>query len=184
MKINDQLLSYWKREKAEQGLTELDPDFYEKCREYVTHLERQSENEQNKVIAKLFNKRWTRINYIVNDLVTLRLNKLVNALINGDDIDIILPLEEEELVKKLQSQLSLHRDKILGIETEQPQIASAGPSEDGYALVQFTQKELLVFIGADLKEYGPFEVDDIAVIPRLNMRNLQLRSKVEEIEID
>ncbi|MFV2014716.1 MAG: hypothetical protein ACC656_04770, partial [Candidatus Heimdallarchaeota archaeon] len=104
MSIYDQVLNAWKRERQNTELLELEPEFYTKCREYIHHLETQAKNDQDQLMTKLFNKRWTRVNYLINDFLTIRMQKQIRDILSGTDFPKKLPIEEEEIRKKLQKQ--------------------------------------------------------------------------------
>ena len=182
--IYEQVLNAWKRERLSSTLLDLDTDFYVKCREYMTHLETQAKNDNDELVSKLFNKRWTRVSYLINDFLTLRMQKQIRDILSGSDFTKKLPIEEIDLNKILQSQLASFRDKVLGIETN-VEIANIDDTvEEGYSLAVFTQNENQESVGLDLNTYGPFEKGDLAIIPKVNVRNYLLRSKIEEIDID
>ena len=182
--IYDQVLNAWKRERLSANLLELEPDFYAKCREYMTHLETQAKNDKDELVSKLFNKRWTRVSYLINDFLTLRMQKHIRNILSGSDITKKLPIEENDLSKTLQSQLTSFRNKVLGIETTEEISNIDEISEEGYSLAVFTQNENYETVGLDLNTYGPFEKGDFAILPKVNVRNYLIRSKIEEIDID
>ena len=184
MSIYDHVLNAWKRERQSDELLELEPEFYSKCREYIHHLETQAKNDQDQLMAKLFSKRWTRVNYLINDFLTIRMQKQIRDILSGTDFPKKLPIEEEEIRKKLQKQLASFRDRVLGIEKHETYHVDEELDEEGYAAVIFTQNDNYETVGSDLNTYGPFEKGDIAIIPKVNMRNYQMKSKVEEIDID
>ncbi|MHA2028056.1 MAG: DNA replication complex subunit Gins51 [Candidatus Kariarchaeaceae archaeon] len=184
MSIYDQVLNAWKRERRNTDLLELDPEFYSKCREYVHHLESQVQNDEDQLMSKLFHKRWTRVNYIINDFLTIRMQKQIRDILSGTDFPKELPIEEAEIGKKLQKQLASFRDRVLGIEKHEEYHNDDELDQEGYAVVLFTQNENYETVGSDLNTYGPFEKGDIAIIPNVSMRNYQMRSKVEQIDID
>lgn len=184
MSIYDHVLNAWKRERQNTELLELEPEFYNKCREYIHHLETRAKNEQDQLMAKLFNQRWVRVNYLINDFLTIRMQKQIRDILSGTDFPKKLPIEEVEIRKKLQKQLASFRDRVLGIEKGEEHHMEEEMDDEGYAVVVFTQNDNYETVGSDLNTYGPFEKDDFAIIPNVNKRNYQMRSKVEEIDID
>ncbi len=182
--IYDQVLNAWKRERLSPNLLELETDFYAKCREYMAHLETQANNDNDELVSKLFHKRWTRVSFLINDFITLRMQKQIRNILSGSDVTTKLPIEESDLNKTLQGQLSSFRDKVLGIESNVELTNMDDIIEDGYSLAVFTQNENIESVGVDLNTYGPFEKGDFAILPKVNVRNYLMRSKIEEIDID
>lgn len=182
--IYEQVLNAWKRERLSPNLLELETDFYAKCREYMSHLETQAKNDNDELVSKLFNKRWTRVSYLINDFMTLRMQKQIRNILSGSDVTTKLPIEEIDLNKTLQGQLSSFRDKVLGIESNTELTNIDDTIEDGYSLAIFTQNENIESVGVDLNTYGPFEKGDFAILPKVNVRNYLMRSKIEEVDID
>lgn len=183
MTIYELLVASWKREKEGLQLNTMDTNFFEKCRAYINHLETQASSETDISIAKLFNNRWVRVNYLFNDLITLRLQKQFQIIINGDKSPSPIPFEEEHLRNQLINLLLTYRDEVIGIKTK---IQNENDQDEGdnYELVHFSQNENLQTVGVDLRKYGPFEKGDLAIIPKENMRYFMKRSKVDHIKID
>ncbi|OLS27389.1 MAG: hypothetical protein HeimC2_12290 [Candidatus Heimdallarchaeota archaeon LC_2] len=182
--IYDIVLNAWKRERLSSSLLELDTDFYAKCREYMVHLETQAKNDKDELVSKLFRKRWTRVNYLINDFLTLRMQKQITGILSGTDFTKKLPIEEMDLSKILHNQLASFRDKVLGIESNNEIKDIDETIEEGYSFAVFTQNENNESVGLDLNTYGPFEKGDFAILPKVNVRNYLIRSKIEEIDID
>ncbi|MHA2172970.1 MAG: DNA replication complex subunit Gins51 [Candidatus Kariarchaeaceae archaeon] len=183
MSVYDLLLASWKRERSENNLIPLDPNFFDKCRAYINHLENQAKNEPDDTLSKLFTKRWNRVNYVMNDLISLRLQKHFNALIHRQTPPDQLPSEENALRKALEKKMVMYRDEVLGIVDQQAE-AQELRQDDDYQLVLFTQGDNIQSIGADLNTYGPFNSDDIAYLPYENARNYLKRSQVESLPIE
>ena len=57
------------------------------------------------------------------------------------------------------------------IKGETPQKMPYEPLNGDYFVIRFL-KEVPPIIGADLKQYGPFKIDDIAVLPKENVKTL------------
>jgi DNA replication initiation complex subunit (GINS family) len=183
MSVYDLILASWKRERSDNYLIPLDTNFFDKCRAYINHLENQAKNEPDETLSKLFTKRWNRVNYIMNDLISLRLQKHFNALIHGYTPPDQLPSEEKALRNALETKMAKYRDEVLGI-IDQQMDAQELPQSDSYQLVLFTQGDNIQSIGADLNTYGPFKSDDIAYLPYENARNYLKRSQVESLPIE
>ncbi len=172
----------WKRERQSHKLESLEIDFFSKIRPYVTHLESQYKNEKDNLVAKLFKRRWERVNYLLNDLITIRMNKHFKESINDFDIPEELPEEEIAFRKKLDSIQRSFRDEVLNINDVSIELVD----DDGndYEFIIFNTNEDTIAIGTDFCEYGPFRKNDIVLMPRDNLRNYVIKSKGNEISIN
>jgi len=172
----------WKRERQSIDLASLDADFYERIRPYVLHLENQYKNESDPGIAALFNKRWERVNYVLNDLLKIRLKKHFRDSLSGVSIPDPLPHEESEFRKNIDQVQSTFRNKVLNLEATEFVIPVV--EDDSYGFFLFSENEDSIAVGSDLYNYGPFSEGDIVLMPRDNMRTYLLKSQGTEIQID
>lgn len=176
------LLSVWRRERTDKMLPSLEEDFFEKTRAYLNHLETQSQNEPDPILAELFLKRWQRVSYVLNDIIALRTDKHIRDSRDGIKSPSLVPIEEKRFREKIDVNIIEYRDRVLGIETAE--ISDNEVDDDfAYRLVLFTKKDHNPSIGSDLKTYGPFNSGDIAFLPNANMKNYLKRSMIELIEL-
>lgn len=185
--VFDRLYTLWVRERKDVALIPLDDDFFERVQTYLRHLETMSHEDPDPLIQQLFQQRFARVNYLINDLISIRLEKQFLAALAGDSLSEQLPKEEEQTFEELNRVLSRHRKKVLGIPVDD----TADPAPDPLAetvegqlwAVYFTANDPEPFLGADLLTYGPFIAGEIVYLPAENARQLVLQNKVKVLDI-
>ncbi|MDH5404071.1 MAG: hypothetical protein OEZ01_17980 [Candidatus Heimdallarchaeota archaeon] len=182
MSVNEILLNIWKREKSNQELIEIDEDFFEKCKAYLHHLEIQSQTETDVIIKSLFSHRWKRVNFIVNDLINLRLIKQSNIAVHQKNQLIKTTVNEQKIKDSIIKLVSEFRNDILGVDLVEYEDFQE-IDEGAFEYVEFIQSEI-ESVGIDLRNYGPFDVGDIVLMPKINSNSFFKRSKIDLIRID
>ena len=204
-KIREKGLRLWKRERNEQNLTSIELDFFQKMRIYLNHLEKTADEDSDIVVRKIFRKLFTRTSYVVNDLITLRLQKILKLVIANAFVTEKLNEEELKTYNFLKGRIDGHRERILkGTKSSQPENISISENfpnhtklpkvdkklifeetpEISYCLVLFVENEDEQTLGSDLKTYGPFQKDMYAIIPVDNALEYQRRKKVEIVFVN
>ena len=183
MNVFELLIVAWKRERQNTKIEPLDSDFYDKVKPYMSHLENQFNDEEDELVSSIFKKRWSRVNYLINDLITIRMDKHFKESINGIPKPAILPSEEIKFRDEIDKINKNFRHSIL--ELEDPLGLEVKDLEgDDYQFFIFNSNDNTVSIGTDFNEYGPFSKGDIALIPKENKRNYMIRSMGNDIELN
>ncbi len=110
---------------------------------------------------------------MIEDFFILRLKKTINLIINGK----ILPkdalcLDEISLYGSLNKILNKYLQNLTLVQQGQStQNLNPNLLNADYIPIRFL-KEVPQIIGSDLKKYGPFLADDIAVLPKKNVETL------------
>ncbi len=179
LNIHELIFVAWRRERLNEKLESLETDFFSKIRPYLNHLETQIKNETDPIIARIFKKRWERVNYLLNDLVDLRLNKHFRDCLMNISPPSVLPDEEQEFRDKLCSIHNTMRTHIFGgIST-----TSNIDTQNTYSLIQFISNDEMISICSDLKEYGPFTSDEFVILPTDNVNTFIKRKKAKIIKL-
>ncbi len=178
----DTLYSVWLKEKESVELQKLPRDFYVKLTEYVGKIRQESRMlDQKSAKAILISQELTNVKRLMEELTTMRFDKIVKGLISAKPLKRDeMTFEEEriliELDPVLESFQSFLKESLRGkgkkVEAETRQAKK---------LVRFLQ-EVPAIVGADLKVYGPFSVEDVATLPVENARVLIKHSIAIEIE--
>lgn len=181
MNVYDLIYVAWKRERQTKNLQPLEDDFYTKIKPYINHLENQKNDETDSIMARLFDKRSHRVSYILNDLISIRMEKHFSDVMNGVMSPDELPNEEKQFRTQIEQQQKILRNSALGLEDQTETLEDLG---DGYRLMEFTSNETNPFIGSDLMTYGPIIKGDFVLLTNDNSRNFMLKSKANEVEIN
>ena len=153
------------------SLTKLPQDFYGMVAMRLKQLkliELTATSELTKQAAMELRK---TVSEMIDELINIRLRKYLAQRLQGEQVELdeyetsiakhlILAINESELFK-----LKLKNGLIKELQNQYKQ------AETTYALVVF-KSNVDKFVGADIKEYGPFNEGDISMIPKENAKIL------------
>ncbi len=178
------LYDAWLKEKENEELQGFPKDFYVKLAEYIGRIRREGRMlDRNSAKARLISQELSNVRRLMEELVTLRFKKLVNHATSAKPLKKEeLTLEEERIFlelrpsfEKFQSLLKYSsQGKIINVEEK-----IESPKK---MLLRFL-KEVPAIVGADLKIYGPYSVEDVATLPIENAKVLVKHDVAMEIEI-
>ncbi|MHA1304101.1 MAG: DNA replication complex subunit Gins51 [Candidatus Heimdallarchaeaceae archaeon] len=191
----DRIYDVWHMERANiETLVPLKAGFYSDLRMLLERFSRKIEAEKDDVIKKILETRLERLNYVVDDLIEIRTMKIVHHVIKKKTITVNLAQEEYSFYSNLEK---IHDIFIKGIfnpkevafindleflETKKEEKAEENGIE--YVNLRFIKKIDQEIMGVDGEVYGPFNPEDICVLPKENAVGLVKREVAEKIEID
>lgn len=178
----DELYEIWKKEKETSYVQLLPKNFYPNIASFIKKI-----NQENRMLdkkttkAKLLDYEFNNVKLMIEELFTLRFNKIQQSgLSGGMVVRDSLTLEEEKLFLEVFSVAEAYhgfsknilRGHLSKIEKgEKPKVK----------ILRFV-KEIPALMGSDMKTYGPFFPEDLATLPYENARIL-IKQKVA-IEVD
>jgi DNA replication factor GINS len=182
----DLLFEIWKIEKLNEELQPLKPDFYEKAFNFLKKL---NENDRtidpNSMRSILLKIERERVNKIISELVEARFKKIYKSLIEDTPLSLdCLTKEEENICNKMVEGLQflnifraeLLQGKALNKSNIRNEIA------ESKILLRFN-KDVPAIMGADMKPYGPFFKEDLAILPIENANALINRDVAKKINL-
>jgi DNA replication initiation complex subunit (GINS family) len=181
----DVLYNAWLKEKENVELQKLPRDFYEKLAEYVGRIRREGRMlDKKSVKAKLIAQELLNVKRLMKELFTMRSEKIVNYAASAKSLDKeLLTLEEERVLLELRPSFekfqSFLKDALRGKVSEVEEKTELSKRR----LLRFTQ-DVPAIVGADLKVYGPFSVEDVATLPVENAKVLVKHGVAMEIETE
>lgn len=179
----NELYGAWKREKENPEIQPLSKDFYLRLNEYLARAKEQSRMLDEKTVrAKILIREARNVRKMVNELVSLRQQKIAGAMLAGEAVPTDrLPQEEEILLKGIappfESFQALPKDLLSGRMQQ-----GSSTQRPKHKVLRFL-KETPSIIGADMKAYGPFKPEDVASIPQENAKILVKQGVAVEIEV-
>ena len=181
----DDIKSAWENEIENEGLQNLGDLRLSKMVSYLSsvRLSLASTDAEKRVQADILTQEALNLEFMIEDLLTLRRQKILKAAISGHRPMGDMTLAEEELYNRTQRALDGHtefiKDSLAGSkpkkkkkttdDMKKPEVSSATESLE-YVTVRFLRPISDVFLGLDEKTYGPFKKEDIAMIPSANAR--------------
>ena len=180
----DLLYEAWLKEKEKAELHDLPQDFYARVAEYVRQIKQEGRMlDQGSAKAKLIVKELANVKRLIKGLANLRFKKMVSYITSEKALrKESLTLEEQRMLLGLRPFFeefqSFLKDSIQGkaANLEEPVAMSSKKK-----LLRFL-KEVPAIVGADLKVYGPYVVEDVATLPIENARVLIKHGVAMEIE--
>lgn len=182
----------WKDERGSENLTPMDEIFYSAMRELLKKRTIKTKKEINPLIRKIQETRLERIKYVINDLMRIRTTKLIAMVMNREKVTVNLAREEQDFYNRFSQIHDLYRkevfspkdaaytdiNKLIGKEIEEEE-----EEEIDYVAIRFIKKTKSQIQGLDGKTYGPFEPEDVCLIPKENAIGLVRREIAENIEM-
>jgi len=179
-----ELREAWKLELENADLEKLPKDFYSRIAEYVKKLKEESRMlDKRTVKANLLKKEMQNVKRMTRELIQIRYRKIVDKGAKGQEIPHdVLTAEEEEIYAKI----SPLPETVSGFATEILRgYASRVDVEQKYGRVALRfLKDVPAIIGADMKTYGPFKVEDIASLPVENAKILAKQGMAEKVGVN
>jgi len=180
----DELYEIWKRELESVELEKLPPDFYSKIADYLRRL-REGSRMLDKRTAKavLLKKEMQNVKHMVYELIQARHKKLAKKTLKGEKFPSnLLTVEEEKVYTGISPFAEAYRSFAKGIlRGHVPKVDME--QEHKRAILHFL-KDVPAIIGADMKAYGPFKVEDVASLPIENAKILVKQGLAEKVEVN
>ena len=188
-KIHDK----WKEERGTIELTSMDEIFYSAMRELLKKRTTKTKEEINPRIKKILETRLDRLRYVIDDLIQIRTTKIINMVMNREKIEINIAREEQDFYERFSQIYDLYSKEIFSPKDVAYTDLSKIIGEDGeeeedeeeidYVAIRFVKKTKDKIQGLDGKTYGPFDVEDVCLLPKENAIGLVRREIAENIEM-
>jgi len=177
----DELRKIYRLEKNSSRLAEVDEDFFDSLRDFFEEQKKdylRSLNDLSSTKAKSF----SNLKKIVSEIFSIREKKLLNkALISsrtGEFEEEKMAVQESRTVNQLYETLNKHQnflDEIFSLKKGKQSTSKTV----GNISVKVLQN-VPAFMGADMKEYGPFEKDKKVGVPE-KIASLLVSRKLAEM---
>lgn len=167
----ERIYNTWEKEQKQKNIQRLEDNFYIEAKKFLEDI-LIDENESEPVLSRLIKKEYHNFSFILNDLINIRLDKILRNIRVGKELNKEnLTREEKILYERFKNELlPLLSEKILPLE-----IKEIEEKEEPFILIRFLI-QLPTIVGSDMKIYGPFQVEDIATLPKENAKALILRN--------
>jgi DNA replication initiation complex subunit (GINS family) len=165
----DELYQAWKYELAESVLGTLPRDFYERITRYLRKIKEENSLTDNKTLKiALLDKEAANVKHMLGELLWARYKKLVKFTTQSQKLSTeLLAFEEAQIFESfIPFTEAYHKfaKSLLQGQTRQPR------QEPRKRITLRFSKEIPQIMGADMKPYGPFNVDDVASLPVQNAK--------------
>jgi len=181
--LYNELYEAWRRELENIELELLPSDFYPKIANYLRRLKEEGRMlDRRTVKARLLKNEMRNVKHMVRQLIQVRYGKLVDKIAKDEKISSsLLTIEEKKIYGSIPLLAETHQNFAKSIlRGYTPEV----PVEQKHhrAVVRFL-KNVPAIIGADMKTYGPFKVEDVASLPVENSKILVRQRLADRVEI-
>ena len=187
----DELYAAWRLEIENGELGSLPSDFYARLVDYVRHIkEENTMSEAKGVKTTLLERELTNAIHMAKELVLTRYRKIVKMIVAGRKVPAdSLTSEEQRFYDGVapsaeafgKFSAGLLQGQLVNIKVEATAQAAEAPAVHKRVTLRFL-KPVPSIIGADMKNYGPFLVEDVASVPVENAKILVKQGLAKAIE--
>jgi len=172
----DRLLEAFRKETESEGLQRLPEGLYEDVRSSLRELRRRAmDGSEGRIARDVLLLELDRMVEVSSRLVELRLRKMVRVGLHGEEPPEALIAEDEKPLLAAVMEVAEARDQLIASLTLMPSTEAPakppGAAEPPMLLIRFI-KEVPPIVGADLRTYGPFRPEDVALLPAQNAEAL------------
>jgi DNA replication initiation complex subunit (GINS family) len=191
--VFDKIQAKWKEEREKETLTPLNEAFYGAMRDFLKQRTIKTKEEINPFVKKMLEERLKRLKFVVNDLLKIRTIKIIRSVISKEEIKVNMAREELDFYDRMKKIYDIYRKEVFSpkdvaytdiqsildeeiIEEEQEQIE--------YVAIRFLKSTKDRIQGLDGQIYGPFEPEDVCLLPKENAIGFVRREIAENIDIN
>ncbi len=189
----DKIHNKWKEEREKEDITPMIDPFYGSMRDFLKERTKATKQALNPITKKILEERLERIQYVINDFIKIRTNKIIKKILNKEEITVNLAREELNFYDRMKQIYDIYLKEIfspkdvaytdiqgiLGVKAEETE-----EEEVELVAIRFLKATKQEIQGLDGKIYGPFEPDDVCFLPKENAISFVKQSIAEDIKID
>jgi len=181
----NELYEIWKQELESVEIGRLPPDFYSKVADYLRRLREEGRMlDKRTVKARLLEGEMQNVKRMIHELIQIRYRKMVRIMAKGKKVPPdVLTVEEGKIYVGVlpftEAFRKFAKDIIQGYVAKQFDVGQ----EHKRSVLRFL-KDVPPIIGADMKAYGPFKVEDVASLPVDNAKILVRQNLAEKVEVN
>ncbi len=187
----DKIFDLWKRERDGTKILPMNIDFYSVMRDDLKKRTKKAKEQINPLIKTVLEAHLGRIKFVVNDLIKIRSMKIIRLVIRGDEVKVNLAREEINFYQRLKAIYGVYRKEIFSPKdvayTDIGKILDEDSDEAGdsieYVAIRIVKKTKEKITGLDGNIYGPFEPEDVCLLPKENAIGLVRRDIAEDIAL-
>jgi DNA replication initiation complex subunit (GINS family) len=179
----DELYAAWQREIESTALGRLPPDFYTRIADYLRRIKEETRMLDKKTVkANLLEHELQNVKRMLQELVWVRYEKLVKMISENQKAPSdLLTVEEVKMCAGFlpftEAYQRFARNLLQG------QVSKVEMEKTHKRVALRFVKAIPAVIGADMKTYGPFMVEDVASLPVENAKILVKQGLAEVVEV-
>lgn len=170
MTVYDDTVKLWNQERSSNELQPVKPGYFKDLAGYIRRLKEAHRNlDQKSLKAVVIQDELSRLEELISQLVSLRMEKVWKAARAKSPVQVD---GSEKQAYESFSEVSRYYDRMREdlIQGREPQAFHAGEKKERIT-IRFL-KEVPSIVGVDLRTYGPFMREDVAIVPYENAEAL------------
>jgi DNA replication initiation complex subunit (GINS family) len=181
--VYNELYAAWQRETESTALGRLSPDFYARIADYLRRIKEETRMLDKKTVkAGLLERELQNVKRMLQELVWARYKKLAKIIGEGQRVPSdLLTVEETRMCAGFLSFTEAYQRFAKNL--LQGQVLKVDVERAHKRVVLRFVKAVPAVIGADMKAYGPFMVEDVASLPVENAKILVRQGLAEVVEV-
>jgi DNA replication initiation complex subunit (GINS family) len=178
-----ELCAAWQQELEAAQLGRLPSDFYVRTADYVRRIKEETRMLDKKALrAILLEHELQNVKRMLRELVWARYEKLVKVVGEGQKVPSdLLTVEEAEICAGYVSFAEAYQKFAMNL--LQGQVSKVNVVKAHKRVTLRFVKAIPAVIGADMKAYGPFMVEDVASLPVENAKILVKQGLAVAVEV-
>ena len=188
----EEIFEAWKREKNSEVIQPLASDFFEKASKYLAAVKLLTTKEGKEDNPDPARKRETEYTeFMLSSLLRMRAKKIALVSLEGSTETAGLTEKERSLLVDLRTELDKYMHQSLQLPTKvdegpydnhenRPNTSTEAEEGSSTMLLRILQP-IPRLVGVDLQEYGPFQQEDLVVLPKENALVLIARGVASEV---
>ena len=178
----DELYEAWKKEKETLELQRLLQNFYAEIAAYIKKMKQENRMLDKKTTkAKLLDNEFRNVKIMLSELLQCRYKKFLEKTLGKETVPKEgLTEEEKKLYREVlplpEAYKAFSKDILRG---NLPTVEKG--AKQTMTVLRFVQ-EIPALVGSDMKTYGPFAPEDVAVLPPENARILIKQGVAVEVD--
>jgi len=182
----EKLYETWRREVFDKGeLQQLEPNFFNSIGQYMKKLVEDIRMLDNKTLKyRILNVELEKAQKLTLSILEKRMEKILDTVLDKRNISHNhLSNEEIEIYETVTKIIDQYENmKTFTLEGKSIDSSLSSIKKCERILIRFMTKIPLI-VGVDMNNYGPFEPEDIATLPRENAEALIRQKAAIEIRI-
>jgi DNA replication initiation complex subunit (GINS family) len=167
-----ELLAAWLKEIEGPELGSLPSDFYKQTADYLKQIKEETRMLDKKTVkANLLEQELQNVKRMLQELILARYEKLMKLVAEGQKAPTdALTTEETQVATEILPFADSYKRFVTAL--LQGQLSPINGAKPQKSVPLRFIKEVPAIIGADMKTYGPFMIEDIASVPIENAKIL------------
>ena len=180
----NEFYNIWKQELENLDLGRLPPDFYSRIADYLRRIKEESRMLDKKTVkANLLKSEMRNVKRMLRELIRTRYKKLIRKMAKSEKVSLdVLTVEEEKIytgASPLAEAYQSFAESLL-----RGNVLKMGVGREHKRAVLRFLRDVPAIIGADMKTYGPFKVEDVASLPVENAKILVKHGLAEKFDVN